>query len=497
MTRFIRQALCLASLTLALLAPAVAVAAPKSLTVAIPGDFPSMNPSKDSSLLGLNYRLNVYDQLTEIQRDGGIKPRLATEWSASNDLTVWTFKIRQGVTFHDGTPLTAEDVHWTIRLILDDSASPTRIFLRLVDDVEFVDDRTVRFKLKQPYSIFHRQISFISIMSKAYYQKVGEKGYAAAPIGSGPYKFVEWVKDDRLVLQANKNYWGGAPKIENATFRPIVAEASRAASLISGDVDFVPSLPPALIDRVKSASRLKGGIAPGFRVVFVAFNANVPPLDNDKIRAAIDHAINREAIASQLLRGLGIPAGMMLPPNNFGFDPALKPVAFDPEKAAQLVKESGYSGKPISIQFPNNNFVMANEVAQAVAGYLTAVGLKVELKPMEFTAFFPAWVQKKMESMYLFAYGSSQYHGDTILTSMYEAGANNYKVNPEIDKLVKLQRTIADPEEQKRIISKALELSNEDRLELPLYNEMQAFGIKADIDYTPWPDSFVRLYDFK
>ncbi|RYG93921.1 MAG: hypothetical protein EON58_17355, partial [Alphaproteobacteria bacterium] len=221
------------------------------------------------------------------------------------------------------------------------------------------------------------------------------------------------------------------------------------------------------------------------------------PLDNPMIREAIDRGIDRQAITDKLLRGLGKPTGIMVPPMNIGYDPSFTPTKFDPVAAKELIAKSGYKGEVISIQYPNNNIVMANEVVQAMAGYMTAVGLKVEIKPMEFTAFFPLWLQSKLDSMYLFAFGSSQYHAETVLTTMYEDGSHAYKVDKEIDRLLKEQRTTTDVAKQKELIAQAFRRSNENRYHLPLYDEMQAYGVKKTVDYKPWPDGFIRLYDFK
>ena len=354
---------CARSLSLSV-AGGVAQAAPNAITVALPGDFPSLDPSKDTSPLGFNYRLNVFDALTELQRDGKLNPRLAESWTFSPDLTEWTFKLRQGVKFHDGSPFTADDVVFTINRIKADNASPVRTFIRLVDKVEKVDGHTVLFKLTQPYGIFHRQISYVNLMSKTYFDKEGDQSYATKPVGTGPYKLVRWIKDDRMELEANADYWRGAPAIKRATFRPIPSESSRTAALLSGEVDLVPTLPPSLIEQLKSNRDLDVNTAPSFRVIFVAFNVNKRPLDNAKVREAIDIAIDRPAITDKLLRGLGKPTGIMVPPMNIGYDPSFKPVPYDPQKAKQLVTESGYDGTPIVIQYPNNNIVMANEVVQ-------------------------------------------------------------------------------------------------------------------------------------
>lgn len=486
-----------AMLAAALAVGGVAQAAPDAITVALPGDIPALDPSKDSSPIGFNYRLNVFDALTELQRDGQLTARLAESWTFSPDLTEWTFRLRQGVTFHDGSPFTADDVVFTINRIKADNTSPVRTFIRLVDKVEKIDSHTVLFRLIQPYGIFHRQISYVNLMSKTYYDKVGDQGYATKPVGTGAYRLIRWVKDDRMELTANPDYWRGAPAIKRATFRPIPSESARAAALLSGEIDLVPALPPALIGQLKSRGDLTVDTAPGFRVIFVAFNVNKPPLDNAKVREAIDVGIDRSAITEKLLRGLGKPTGIMVPPMNIGYDPSFKPVPYDPQKAKQLVAESGYDGTPIAIQYPNNNIVMASEVVQAIAGYMNAAGLKVEIKPMEFTAFFPLWLQAKLDSMYFFAFGSTQYHAESVLATMYEQGSRAYKVDPEIDAALKQQRMTTNPAEQTKIIAAAFRKSNANRYNLPLYDEMQAFGAKKTVGYAPWPDGFVRLYDFK
>lgn len=472
-------------------------AAPEALTIALPGDLPGLDPSKDTSPLGFNYRLNVYDALTELQRDGEMNGRLAESWTHSDDLKTWTFKLRDGVKFHDGSPFTADDVVFTIERVLGDATTPLRTYVRLVEKVEALDPLTVSFTLNQPYSLFYRQISYVNIMSRAYFDKVGDQGYATKPVGTGPYKLVEWVKDDRFVLEANADYWRGAPAVKSATFRPIPAEASRATALMSGEIDLVPSLPPSLQAQLERSDKVETKTAPSFRTIFLGLNTTVAPLNNPKIREAIDRGIDREAITSKLLRGLGQPAGIMVPPMNIGFDASLEPVKFDPEAAKALVAEAGYNGEPIKIQYPANNIAMANESVQAIAGYMTNLGLKVEIVPMEFTAFFPVWLQAKAESMYFFAFGSSQYHAETVLTTMYTKGAHVYEVDENIDRLVTEAKAESDPVKQKALLVEAFKRSNENRWHIPVYHEMQAYGMKPGLGYDAWPDGFVRLYDFK
>jgi len=472
-------------------------AAPKTMSIALPGDLPGLDPSKDSSPLGFNYRLNVFDALTELMPDGEMNPRLAESWEFSDDLLEWTFSLRQNATFHDGSALTADDVVFTVNRIQNDPSTPVRTFLRLVDGVEALDDHTVKFTLNQPYSIFHRQISYVNIMSRSYWDEVGDDGYARAPVGTGPYKFIEWQRDDRLVLEANEEYWRGAPAVKTAIFRPMPSEAARMNALMTGEIDLVPALPPSFLNQLERDPNIDVGTAPSFRTIFLGLNVTKPYLDDPKLREAIDVGIDRVAIAEQLLRGLDTPAGMMIPPNNVGFDPTLEPVVFDPEAARQLVEESNYNGETIRIQYPNNNIVMANEVVQGLAGYMTEIGLNIEIVPLEFTAFFPLWLQSEIDDIYFFAFGSSQYHGETALVTMYEEGSHSYRVNPEIDRILKEQRTVVDDDEKRQMLSQAYQLSNEDRFNIPVYHEWQAFGVRGGISYDPWPDGFIRLYDFQ
>lgn len=494
----LRPLLAVAALALApTLAITPAHAAPENITVALPGEFPRLDPSKDTSPLGFNFRLNVFDALSQMGRDGKVSPRLAEGWTFSPDLTEWTFTLRKGVKFHDGSPFTADDVVFTVERILADQQTPVRTFLKIAQGATVVDAHTVKFKLVQPYGMFDRQMTYINMMSKAHQQKVGDQGYEQNPIGTGPYTLVRWSKDDRTVLKANPAYWRGEPAIKNATFRPIPNEASRSAALLSGEVDLVPTLSPALMTQLGRSPDLKVATAPGFRVIFLGFNVNAAPLDNAKVREAIDHAVDRESLSKNLLRGLGKPTGIMVPPMNIGYDATLTPTKYDPDLAKKLVKESGYDGTPIVLQYPNNNLTLANEVAQAIAGYLTAAGLKVDLRPMEFTAFFPLWLQDKIQSAYLFAFGATSYHAESILTTMYEQGSHAYRVNPEIDRLLKQERTVTDIAEQTKLLGRAFRLSNEDRYQIPLYDEYQAYGVRKAVNYEPWPDGFVRLYDIK
>jgi peptide/nickel transport system substrate-binding protein len=459
-----------------------------TLVVSQSSDTLTLDASMDTSPISLNLFKNIYDQLTDIANDGSVAPQLATSWQSSPDATVWTFTIHTDAKFHDGSPVTADDVVWSFQKIMGDAKSPVQAYLTSVKTVEKVADDKVRFTLNAPFAPFDRQVSLISILPRRIYEERGAS-FAQSPVGSGPFKVVRWVKDDRVELESFAGYFGGAPKIKKLIFRPVPSESARAAALSSGELDIVPVLPPALIPALEAKRDIKIEKVASNRVLYLGFDVRNPGLASAKLRQAIDHAIDRNAITTRLLRGLGTPDGQIVAPVTFGYDATLKPTSYDAELAKRLVQDSGYAGAPIVFQYPSNRYAFGQEVAQAVAGYLQAVGIKVELQGMEYSAFFPMWTGKKLNGMHMFAFGPSIMDADLPLRSLYETGpARAYWSNPEVDKLIAAQRAESDPARRKGLIAQVWKISQEHVPYVILYNEIQAYGIRNGVKWKPRPD---------
>ena len=322
-----------------------------TIVVAQSSDALTLDPSVDTSPISLNIFKNIYDQLTDIAADGSVKPQLATSWEVSADAKVWTFTIRTNVKFHDGSMLSVDDVVDSFQKIMKDEKSPVRAYLVRVASVEKVGDDKVRFTLTVPYAPFDRQVSLISILPRKAYAERGAS-FATNPVGSGPFRVVKWIKDDRIELAANPDYFGGAPKVATVIFRPVPAESARAAALASGEIDIVPLLPPSLVERLSTTRGIGVSKVDSNRVLYIGFDVTNPLLSNQKLRQAINHAINREAITTRLLRGLGKPIGQPVAPVTFGYDASIPAPTFDVDLAKRLVKESGYKGEPILFQYP-------------------------------------------------------------------------------------------------------------------------------------------------
>jgi peptide/nickel transport system substrate-binding protein len=469
-------------------APISARASAGQIVVSQSSDALTLDPSVSTDPISLNIFKNVYDQLTDIAADGSVAPLLATSWTSSDESTVWTFTILKGVKFQDGSLLTVQDIVWTYQKIMDDQKSPVRAYLSSVKKVEALSDDKIRFTLSASFAPFPRQVSLISILPEKIYKERGAD-FAKNPVGSGPYKVVEWQKDDRLILEAFSEYHADVPKIARVIFRPVPAEASRASALLSGDLDIVPILPPSLIDTLARANDIHVEKVHSNRVLYLGFDVNNPLLKSVKLRQAIDYAINREAICSGLLRGLGTPEGQVVAPVTFGYDKDIAPTSFDPGKARQLVTESGYGGDPVLFQYPTNRYAFGQEVAQAVAGYLKSVGINVQMQGMEYSAFFPLWLNRKLSGMHLFAYGPSIMDADLPLGSLYETGPSRGSwSNQEVDDLIKQQRAESDPQKRAVLIGKIWKISKENAPYVILYDEIQAYGIRNGVNWKPRPD---------
>lgn len=465
------------------------------LVVAQSSDVISLDPSVDTSPISLNAFKNIYDQLTDISAEGDVAPLLATEWESSEDATSWTFTIRTDATFHDREPVTIDDVIWSYEKIMGDESSPVFAYLSDVETIERISEERVRFELGSPFAAFDRQVSLISILPQHAYEELGPEEFATNPVGSGPYRVTNWQRDVELELTAFPAYWGGGPAIGTVVFKPVPSENARESGLVSGELDIVPVLPPSSVERLGNADGIRVENVTSNRVLYLGFNTTRAPLDDRALRQAIDSAIDRESITNDLLNGQGEPIGQIVAPVTFGYDPQVGPVPYDPARAGRLLAQSGYDGEPVVFQYPNNRYAFGVEVAEAVAGYLEAVGIQVELQGMEYSAFFPLWAGNQLEGINMFAFGPSIMDAELPLGSLYESGSRGYWTDDRVDQLIGEQRATTDPAQREQLIGEIWRIG---QAEVPysfLYNEIQAYGIADGVSWQPRPDERLLFHD--
>jgi peptide/nickel transport system substrate-binding protein len=324
----------------------VAAGAAKDTIVIAQGVDPStLDPQNHYETPAFNVCLNMYETLLLRSDDMKLEPLLATSYKLIDDNT-WEFRLRKGVKFQNGEEFNASVVKFSLERISDPKNKLKQTTLQgVVDRIDIIDDYTVRVITKKPYPYLDAQLGHIgAMMPPKYVQDRGPAYVAANPVGTGPYKLVRWIKDDQLLLEANEKYWGGAPKIKKAIFRPIPEATTRVAGLQTQELDIIVNIPPHLSRLMDWKGRSHVSKVPSSRVIFMAFDTTRGgPVADKKVRQAIAQAIDLDTIIRKVLEGNGIKLGAPFTRNHFGYDPQIKPYNYNPEKAKRLLAEAGYA----------------------------------------------------------------------------------------------------------------------------------------------------------
>ena len=352
--------------------PALAAA---DLVVAVDTPPRTMNPHGSDADANLSVMANFFDGLLQLS-GGEFKPALAERYEHP-DLLTWKFFLRKGVTFHNGNAFDAKDVKFSFERLSDPEVSEFTNTGKSIDTIEIIDDYTVVIKTKEPIPWFANNLHQIFIMDKESTEARDPGEVGQKPIGTGAYKLVEWVKGSYLRLEANENYWEGAPPIKTVEVNPITESSTRFAALVSGKVDLVTGVPVELYDKVAANPKLETINRPARRAIFLALgNAPGAPAADIRVRKAIYMAIDEDEIVEKVMRGQATPTAQVPDPATIGYNPDLQRYPFDPAKAKALLKEAGYeNGFEITLAAPNDRYVQDAQIAEAVAKYLAKVGI--------------------------------------------------------------------------------------------------------------------------
>ena len=319
------------------------------------GDSIGLDPALEEDGESFKVCDNIYDTLVQYKEGSTeLEPGLATSWESSEDGLIWTFFLRKGVTFHDGTPFNAEAVLFSLNRQHDkthpfNNVSGSYVYWvatglsGIVDKITAVDEFTVQIRLKTAYAPFIYTIAITSfaIVSPTAVKKSGDN-YFNNPVGTGPFKFVQWDKKDKIVLVANDDYWGGRPSLDRVIFRSIPDNSVRLIELQQGGLHAMEFPNPDDLGQIRDDDSLVLLSQPGMSIGYLAMNMDKRPFDNLKVRLAINHAINKSAIIEHLYQGLGIPAKNPIPPTLWSYDDTIEDYAYDPKLAKKLLTEAGY-----------------------------------------------------------------------------------------------------------------------------------------------------------
>lgn len=464
------------------------------LTIGIGSIPPSMDPHVDSTANSLPCYAQLFEKLVAADEKGNIVPVLAESWRSVSD-TVWEFKLRSGVKFHNGQELTAEDVKFSIERVLDPkTTSPWRGRVDRISRVEAVDSLTVRVETSGPFSPLLQGLSVVDIIPARYFQDVGPQGFATAPVGTGPFVFKEWVRQERLVVTANGSYWRGRPALDEVVFRAIPADASRIVALEAGDVDVALLIPPDQVDRLRSRGFQIRSVNLGQGLVVNLRQTPGTPLASRQVRQALNYAVDKNMILEKLLLGYGrVLDGQVVGPDCFGYNPDLKPYPYDPARARALLAEAGYGGGfEVTFHGTVGRYTKDKEIEEAVIGQLAEVGVKANLQVLEAGVFIQSFLGATIGPMFIWAW---QYlpamDADLPLNFFRSDSVAKLMAQPRFDELIDRERRAFDTEARRRILQEANAYLRDDPPCIFLAQTPGVYAVKPTVDGFSWQPTYL------
>jgi peptide/nickel transport system substrate-binding protein len=435
---------------------------------------------------------NISEKIVGITQSGKLIPGLAASWKMSPDGKEIEFTLRKGVKFHSGDPLTSKDVEFSYKRGVE-KISALRRDLALVERLEIIDNYRIKFHFKQPDAAFLPLLGVFYIVSKDYYERVGEEQFIKKPVGTGPYKFVNWVLGQYVDLEANDNYWGEAPSVKKVRFDIVPDESTRVARLQTGEANMVVEIPFSMIKELEKAGfkKVTSPAHPSISVRFHNLNPNVPWY-NKKVRLGFALAIDGKSIIEKLFMGIpNLYPG--LAPWEVGFDPDLKLYPYDPKKAKELLAEAGYpKGFESPLYYQMGRAAGVNQAAEAVAGYLNAIGIKCKLmgiEPLQFVEKVRHSWHNNPKAEYVAVTGSTicQYPDPSIGFNMFfwsQSPISTYS-NPEFDELSRRIRNTLDDTKRGELIKKAIRILYDDVAIIPITAHKMVYMMSKNIDFIP------------
>ena len=499
---------------LAAVAVAASLAGPagaQTLRWAAQNDILTMDPHSQNHATTNAILMHAYEGLTRYGPTYQIEPALATKWTFISPTQV-RFELRKGVKFQDGTPFTADDVLFSFGRIKQPQGT-MQIYVTGIGEIKKIDDHTIDMILTAPNPILLRNIVDFRIMSKAWAEKnrtanvqdykAKEENFASRNVmGTGPYKITGWQPEQRITMTVNNDWWDKhTGNVKEVIYTPIKSDPTRVAALLSGDVDMLTDLPTQDVARLRGDGKLKIVDGPEVRTIYLAPDVGSPelkysnvkgknPFADKRVRQALSMSIDRAAIQRNIMRGLSIPAGIMVAPGVNGNTPDIDvPAKLDVDGAKKLLVEAGYpDGFEIRLNCPNNRYVNDEEICQSIVAMWSKIGVKASLVA-ENMATFSQKFQNFDASIYMLGWGVATYDAQYTLQSLIRtkaAGAdgnfNFSKISdPVVDKLVDAMKSETDVAKRNAMIREALIRTRDEVLTIPLHHQMRPWAMKAGV----------------
>jgi peptide/nickel transport system substrate-binding protein len=457
------------------------------------------------------YTIQLYDTLYAQAADLSRQPAAALSSSVSDDKLTITFKLRPGVKFVDGTPLTSRDVKFSYDYILDpaNNYNTRSNYSTIIKSIDAPDDQTVVFNMTGPDASYLTDLS-TPILPAEYFQKVGWEGFNQKPVGSGPYSLVEYKLHETMTLQANPNYWGTPPAIKNIHIQYVPDVSTRIALLKTGNVNAIDGVQPQQIADLQATSGIRVMSVPNNETNAILFNTKSPispnPFKDTNVRIALNYAVDKEAIIDSIMLKTVTPEVTNLVSSSpIGRATELKPYPYDPTKAKQMLAQAGHAnGIPgeWELSYPNGRFVLADQVLQAVAANLKDVGVTVRVVPEDIAR----WGQRMQaqDGSEVFPMSFTQAGSNTGEPYVNYRGfldsrvSNSHYANPKLDALLDQSRAVFDMKERDELFKNVERLIYNDPPYIFLYEGSNTFAVDAKVKWqAPKGWTFYRFWEMQ
>ncbi len=466
------------------------------LVIAEHADIVTLDPAGENDAPSSKVQENIYETLVYQDEDMELQPGLAESWDAVED-DIWEFKLREGVKFHDGSDFNAEVVKANIERVLDeDVASPVAFLYTMIEEVEVVDDYTVRFKTEFPFAplpahLAHRGGSMVSL-------DVIEEDYAAMedgkepgsvvnknPVGTSYFKFDEWTPGEQVRLVKNEDYWGDNALLDSVTFKVVEEDLTRVAELETEDAHISDPLSPSDVDQVENTEGLFVHKQPSVSLSYVGFNMEKEPFDDPKVRQAINMAIDKDQIIDGIYDGVGIPATGPLAPDVLGYDESVDGLEYDPDKAKELLKEAGYEDGFKTTLWTNDQRERV-DMATNIQAQLEEFGIEVEIETLEWGSYLEQTAEGKHD-MFVLGWSTVTGDADYALYPLFHSenvgdpGNRTFTKDDDLDKILEDARQESDPDQRLGLYKEAQEMLADIAPMLYIHHQEFLYGVSDKV----------------
>ncbi|MDW5316817.1 ABC transporter substrate-binding protein [Rhizobium sp. PL01] len=486
----------------------------KSLTIGLTSDAVNLDPQAGEELSSNILFYHIYDPLVRRNADLTFGPGLAESWELIDD-TTWVFKLRTGVKFHNGEEFKASDVVFTLDRL---KKSLMANLGANIASFKVIDDHTVEIKTARPYAVLPNDLAAVLILSEKYVKEAGDEQADLKPIGTGPYKLAEWVKEDHITLEANKDYYAGPAKLDTVTFRPITNGATRTAALLTGEVDVIQDLNVRDVERVKSDDRYKVLMRPSLLNVVLSIDQREksPTIDLDKnpmtdrrVREAMVRAIDVSAINKVIMNGLSTPSEQYVPASHTGYLDGASfrdMYPFDLEKASALMAEAGHAdGFTVTLDATNNRYVNDQQIVQALASMLGKIKINLKLNLMPKSNFFSyIRVPSDKSSLIMSGWDVPSGDGGSMYSVMFysrgkkegygQVNRGGYS-SADVDALIDKADATSKLDERDKLLQSVTKILMADIPMIPIHYEQDLYAAKTTVEITPRADKFLWAYE--